>query len=134
MDTSEIGHVSVQGGCAMGEESSQDLSNVDLDSDSSSVGTKLLFENDRIRVWDLCLEPGESIGLHRHHEDYCYIVIGNGALQRVEKGGEKGAVRKMKDGDVVFREISGEEVHGARNAGDGTWRNIVVEFKKEKRF
>lgn len=118
----------------MGEESSQDLSNVDLDSESSSVGTKLLFENDRIRVWDLCLEPGESIGLHRHHEDYCYIVIGNGALQRVEKGGEKGAVRKMKDGDVVFREISGEEVHGARNAGDGTWRNIVVEFKKEKRF
>ena len=134
MDTSEIGHVSVQGACAMGEESSQDLSNVDLDAESSSVGTKLLFENDRIRVWDLCLEPGESIGLHRHHEDYCYIVIGNGALQRVEKGGEKGAVRKMKDGDVVFREISGEEVHGARNAGDGTWRNIVVEFKKEKRF
>lgn len=118
----------------MRDESSQSLSNVGFDSESSSVGTKLLFENDRIRVWDLCLEPGENIGLHRHHEDYCYIVIGDGELQRVEKGGEKGAVRKMKNGDVVFREINGEEVHGARNAGDGPWRNIVVEFKKDKRF
>ena len=86
----------------MRDESSQSLSNVDFDSESSSVSTKLLFENDRIRVWDLCLEPGENIGLHRHQDDYCYIVIGNGALQRVEKGGGKGAVRKMKDGDFFF--------------------------------
>ena len=32
---------------------------------SEDVGTKLLFENDRVRVWDLTLPPGESTGKHR---------------------------------------------------------------------
>ena len=44
---------------------------------SPDVGTKLLFENDRVRVWDLCLQPGEGTGLHRHENDYLYVVIGD---------------------------------------------------------
>ena len=37
---------------------------------SEDIGTKLLFENDRVRVWDLALAPGESTGMHRHENDY----------------------------------------------------------------
>lgn len=40
---------------------------------SPAVGTQLLFENERVRVWDLRLAPGESTGLHRHEHDYLYI-------------------------------------------------------------
>ena len=29
------------------------------------VGTRLLFENERIRVWDITLEPGERLPFHR---------------------------------------------------------------------
>ena len=35
----------------------------------------------------------------------------------------------MADGHVVFREIPGEEIHEAVNAGDQPWRNIIVELK-----
>lgn len=97
---------------------------------SSEVGTRVLFENDRVRVWDLRLEPGESTGLHRHESDYLYVVIGDGELQSVHADGTTDAPRKMSDGDVRFREVIGETTHAAVNTGDQPWRNIVVELKE----
>jgi quercetin dioxygenase-like cupin family protein len=97
---------------------------------SDQVGTRLLFENDRVRVWDLRIEPGESTGLHRHENDYLYVVIGDGRLQTVFADGRREAPRAMHDGDVRFRTVQGEAVHEAVNVGDGPWRNIVVELKQ----
>jgi quercetin dioxygenase-like cupin family protein len=97
---------------------------------SASVGTRLLFENDCVRVWDLQLAPGESTGLHRHTNDFLYVVIGDGALQTGFADGSRDAPREMRDGDVRYREVAGESVHEAINVGDGPWRNIVVELKR----
>ena len=96
---------------------------------SSNVGTKLLFENDRVRVWDMCLAPGESSGLHRHTNDYLYVVIGGGKLQGGTANGKRDPERTMEDGEVHFRGIDGEDVHEAINVGDSPWRNIIVELK-----
>lgn len=96
---------------------------------TSQVGTRLLFENDRVRVWDLQLAPGESTGLHRHQTDYLYVVIGDGQLQPVDSAGNRKPVQPMQDGEVRFRHIDGEDIHEAINAGPGTWRNIIVELK-----
>ena len=96
---------------------------------SSEVGTTLLFENDRVRVWDLRLEPGESTGMHRHVHDYLYVVVGDGKLQGVSADGEQGEPTARKDGEVVFNQVDTEAVHAAINAGDGPWRNIIVELK-----
>ena len=100
---------------------------------SQEVGTKLLFENDRVRVWDLCLEPGQGSGLHRHDNDYLYVVIGDGVLQRVDPDGTQMEPKPMRDGDVVFRAVDDDCVHEAVNAGETPWRNIVVELKDGKR-
>ena len=72
---------------------------------SEDVGTRLLFENDRVRVWDLTLAPGESTGRHRHTDDYFYVVIGRGNLQGVDADGAKGEPRSMADGEVRWRDI-----------------------------
>lgn len=96
---------------------------------SKQVGTKLLFENDRVRVWDLQLAPGESTGVHRHETDYLYVVIGGGSLQTIYGDGRRDPPRTMEDGDVRFRSVEGENVHEAINVGDTPWRNIVVELK-----
>lgn len=96
---------------------------------SPDVGTRLLFENDRVRVWDLRLEPGESTGLHRHETDFLYVVIGDGELQSAFPDGTTDPPRQMQDGDVRFREVDGESIHAAVNTGDKPWRNIVVELK-----
>ncbi len=97
---------------------------------SSDVGTKLLFENDRVRVWDLCLNPGESTGLHRHEFDYFYVVIGGGALQGKNADGSNKPIEEFSDGEVRFRKIDGEDIHEAINSGKQPWRNIVVELKE----
>jgi beta-alanine degradation protein BauB len=97
---------------------------------SAQVGTKLLFENDRVRVWDLRLAPGESTGVHCHETDYLYVVIGDGTLQTVHGDGRRDPPRRMQDGEVRFRAVEGENVHDAINVGDGPWRNIVIELKE----
>lgn len=97
---------------------------------SDAVGTKLLFENDRVRVWDLRLEPGEQTAFHRHSTDFLYVVIGDGELQTLFPDGTADPPRAMQDGDVRFREVPGESVHAAKNTGSTPWRNIVVELKK----
>jgi hypothetical protein len=33
---------------------------------SEGMGTRLQFDNDRVRVWDLALGPGESLETHIH--------------------------------------------------------------------
>lgn len=98
---------------------------------SPNVGTKLLFENERVRVWDLRLEPGQSTGLHRHGTDYFYAVIGDGALQRRDGDRTKHPPTEMPDGTVRFRALDGEDVHEAINVGATPWRNIVVELKEQ---
>lgn len=97
---------------------------------SDHVGTRLLFENDRVRVWDLHLAPGESTDLHGHRCDYLYVVIGDGTLQTVFADGRSDPPREMQDGDVRFRAVDGESVHAAVNVGKAPWRNIVVELKE----
>tara|TARA_B100000676_G_C17779769_1_gene681257 strand:+ start:432 stop:734 length:303 start_codon:yes stop_codon:yes gene_type:complete len=96
---------------------------------SEDVGSKLLFENDRVRVWDLTLAPGESTGKHRHTNDYLYVVIGGGHLQGIDADGTKGEPRRMEDGEVRWRDVEGEDVHEAVNTGEDPWRNIIVELK-----
>src|SRR5687767_15734044 len=96
----------------------------------AQVGTKLLFENDRVRVWDLRLAPGESTGVHRNETDYLDVVIGDGTLETVYGDGRRDPPRRMQDGEVGFRAVEGENVHEAINVGDGPWRNIVIELKE----
>ena len=39
------------------------------------VGTRLLSETDRVRVWEIRLAPGERIGFHRHVLDYFWTAV-----------------------------------------------------------
>lgn len=103
---------------------------VDAKAPSGQVGTELLFENDRVRVWDLRLAPGERAGFHRHSHDYFFVVIGGGKLKSVHEDGSDWYETEMADGEVRFREIEGEDVHDAINVGEKLWRNIVVELKR----
>src|SRR5271170_3634686 len=42
------------------------------------VGTRLLSETDRVRVWEIRLAPGERIGFHRHVLDYFWTAVSGG--------------------------------------------------------
>jgi quercetin dioxygenase-like cupin family protein len=44
----------------------------------AEVGTKLVFENERIRVWEFTLQPGETIEAHKHEHDYFFYPLEGG--------------------------------------------------------
>ena len=50
---------------------------------STDVGTVKIFENDRIRVWDMCVEIGGNTGFHKHEHDYIFMQIGEGKCYTV---------------------------------------------------
>ncbi len=98
---------------------------------SPNVGTRLMFENERVRVWDLALEPGESLETHLHREDFLFIVVNGGSLQHVDNCDPPNihAVR-YEDDQVVFIEAPNGIVHNRLvNVGDAPYRNFVIELK-----
>ncbi len=43
------------------------------------VGSRVLFEDDNIKIWEMTLQPGEASDLHTHEHDY-YLIIDSGDL------------------------------------------------------
>ena len=37
------------------------------------IASRVLMENDRVRIWEMRLKPGEESDLHRHDLDYIMI-------------------------------------------------------------
>jgi quercetin dioxygenase-like cupin family protein len=90
------------------------------------VATRVLFENDRVKVWEMLLEPGESSDLHRHTMDYLlYILEGNVVEADLPDG--KTLEFKVEPGKVYFIERGG--VERAVNRSDTRFREILVELK-----
>jgi hypothetical protein len=51
------------------------------------VGTKLLSEDRRVRVWEIRLQPGERIGFHRHVLDYFWTAVTPGRARSHQEDG-----------------------------------------------
>ena len=99
------------------------------------VGTHLMFENDRVRVWDLALAPGEWLESHIHREDFFFIVVDGGRLRHADPDNPADAHEvRYGDDQVVFIEAGdGTLHHRLTNIGDAPYRNFVIELKSGKR-
>mgnify|MGYP003405455726 FL=1 len=98
-------------------------------SESFVVGTKLLFENERIRVWDITLASGERLAFHRHRTSYFYRCEAGGRLRvRTPEVGE--AEYESPADEVHFHEIGPNDlvVHDLENVGETTVRFTTVEL------
>jgi len=109
----------------------------------AGVGTKLVFEDERIKIWELFLEPGEKTGLHTHTRDYYFYVASGGTLEVLDKDDKSCVQAEVATGEVVSFQIKDGELfdvegkpvgvpatHWARNIGDTTYREILVEVKE----
>ena len=90
------------------------------------VANNLLFENERVKVWHLVLDPGESSDWHVHDMDYLTIVIDPGTLT-VEWEDGTTEDRQLPLGEAQFRQ--GHGVHRVTNVGSARYRNALVELK-----
>lgn len=101
---------------------------------TEQVGTRLMFENERVCVWDLALLPGESLETHIHRDDFFFVVIQGGDLQHVDVDNpENSRSLRYEDDQVVFIEAGQGQVHNRLvNVGDAPYRNLVIELKKPR--
>ena len=108
----------------------------------SEVGTKVVFEDDKIKVWELNLEPGERTAVPTHEMDYVFYVIDGSSLEIFDGDNQSIGTFEYKDGDVLPLRLEGGALvvvgneslrvpatHSARNAGDTPYREILVEKK-----
>jgi quercetin dioxygenase-like cupin family protein len=97
--------------------------------DNTVVGTRLLFENERIRVWDVTLEPGERLPFHRHRTSYFYRCEAGGTVRVRTPDGEEAVYESPRD-EVHFHAIGPDDlvVHDLENAGETTVRFTTVEL------
>ncbi len=94
------------------------------------VGSVLLSENERTRVWMIRLAPGERIGFHRHVLDYFWTAVSGGrGRQHVHDGSTvedtyaPGEPRHESYGAGEFK------VHDLENLSDREMIFMTVEFK-----
>lgn len=99
---------------------------------SHKVGTKLLFENDRVRVWEMVLQPGEASTYHEHTNDYLFVYMTHSRLE-VIRHGKKPETDEQSPGFVEYRDVGSGIDHQVRNVGDGEHREILVEIKGPSR-
>jgi beta-alanine degradation protein BauB len=93
------------------------------------VGSTLLSETERVRVWEIRLKPGERVGFHRHVLDYFWTsVTGGRGRQHVHDGStveytyQPGETRHETYGPGEFK------VHDLENIGDGDMVFMTIEF------
>lgn len=55
------------------------------------VGTRLRFENDRIKVWEITLAPGERCPFHAHTRRYFWTVTAGASAGNVHPTAPSGS-------------------------------------------
>ena len=93
------------------------------------VGTELLSENERVRVWIIRLKPGERVGFHRHVLDYFWTSVTGGRGRQhlmdgttVEHTYYPGETRHETYGPGQYK------VHDLENLGDKEMIFNTIEF------
>jgi quercetin dioxygenase-like cupin family protein len=99
--------------------------------DNHELGTSLLLSNERVRVFEVRLEPGERGAFHIHDHDYFWTVVEPGrGRQRLADG--TWAVRDYRQGQTRFlRHGPGNAlIHDLENVGTTTLRFVTVELTR----
>jgi len=97
---------------------------------SEQLGARILFENERLRVWDDRVAPGETQHLHVHQRPYLAVVVSGDKAETVL---EDGTVERSYD-PITAGEAHwfGPEVlpfvHALRNTGSTEVSVVIVEF------
>jgi hypothetical protein len=96
------------------------------------VGQRVVFEDERVRVWDIVLEPGGYFGLHKHELDYVIVCL-EGAKCRTQELQKDGSWREFDfdflAGDIIPVYVNGGQTHRLFSTNSKRFVNRLIEFK-----
>ena len=93
------------------------------------MGSKLVSQTDKVRVWHLTLQPGERIGFHTHVLNYFWTAMTPGrARSHYDDGGTREVNYAV--GDTQHHTYGRGEfmIHDLENIGDTPLVFATVEF------
>ena len=90
------------------------------------IATNVLFENDRVKIWNLIVEPGESSDWHLHSRDYITVVVEGRGL-KVEF--DDGTVSDSQSEPGTWTYHGEHRPHRVINDRDTRYVNVLVELK-----
>jgi hypothetical protein len=96
------------------------------------IADKIVFENERVRIWELHLAPGQKGPVHRHALDHILIQIDGDRVAVHPEPDTTGPYKEYLEadaapGNVIYVNRGGVEV--AQNIGKRTYHEIIVELK-----
>jgi hypothetical protein len=100
--------------------------------DLGPIGTKLVFENDEVRIWQLRLAPGEASAVHRHDLDHILVQVAGDRIAVEPEPDSQGPFRDYLAADVIPGAavyVAAGGVETARNVGDAPYSEVIIELK-----
>ncbi len=94
--------------------------------EAAASAYSLLMENERVRVLDIRLKPGEKAPMHNHPRDHVVYVMNDAKLRLTFPDGKSGDF-DLKAGQTIWLEAGS---HATENIGTSDGHNLVVELKK----
>ncbi len=92
-----------------------------------TIGDRVIFENERLRVWLVELDPGEIQSRHVHELPYLIVPLTDGKnIMRFDDGRE--IETNEKPGVTLWR-MPGAP-HELENTSSWQYRNVLVEVKE----
>jgi mannose-6-phosphate isomerase-like protein (cupin superfamily) len=96
------------------------------------VGSRILFENERVRIWEMRLEPGEEGPIHRHDLDNILVQIAGDRMAVLPEPDTAGPYNEyleaqVEAGQVFYVDKGG--IERARNVGSEAYYEILIELK-----
>ena len=96
------------------------------------IADRLLFENERVRIWELRMEPGQQGPVHRHELDHILVQIDGDRMAVLPEPDTQGPYREYLEADVVpgqYFYVTRGGVEIARNIGQRSYYEIIIELK-----
>ena len=96
------------------------------------IGTEVVYEDDRVRVWQLRLAPGEKSPIHRHDHDHLLIQVAGDRIAAFPEPDTQGPYTQHIEADVIpgaVVAVTKGGIETAVNVGQEPYLEVIVELK-----
>jgi hypothetical protein len=96
------------------------------------IANRVVFENERVRVWEMRMRAGETGPVHRHELDHLLIQVAGDRMAVLPESDSRGPYREYLEAEVVPGQVfyvARGGVEAASNVGAREYHEILVELK-----
>ena len=91
------------------------------------VGQRIVLENEHVRIWEINLDPGQTIDFHIHYHPYIVVSLGGGENEIETIFGDKIMTNEPLGAIVFMNEM--RPVHRLTNRADIRYLSRLIELK-----